>query len=88
MPYIEWSTILKEESDYNDSNLWSLGALLDWGGVYVYAELGISDGNNFVGGKGDDYGRFDGIGDVGANGNDRWNRRFNINARYYFNLYK
>ena len=88
MPYIEWSTIIKEESDYNDSNLWSLGALLDWGGVYVYAELGISDGNNFVGGEGDDYNRFDGIGDVGANGNDRWNRRFNINARYYFNLYK
>ena len=89
MPYIEWSTILKEESDFNDSNLWSLGALLYWGNLYIYSEVGISDGNNFVGGKGDDYSNiYDGVGDVGANGNDRWNKRFNINARYYFNLFE
>ena len=88
MPYIEWSTILKEESDFNDSNLWSLGALLDWGNLYIYAELGISDGSYYVGNKGDDYGSIYGVGDFGANGNDRWNQRFNINARYYFNLFK
>ncbi len=87
-PFIEWSTILKEQSDFNDSTLWSMGALMYWGQLYIYAELGISDGNNFVGGKGDDYTNVYGLGDVGANGNDRWNKRFNINARYYFSLFQ
>ena len=87
-PFIEWSTILKEQSDFNDSTLWSMGALMYWGQLYIYAELGISDGSIFVGDKGDDYGNiYDGVGDVGANGNDRWNKRFNINARYYFSLF-
>ena len=89
MPFIEWSTILKEESGLNDSTLWSLGALMYWDQLYVYAELGISDGNNFVGDEGDVYDNiYDGVGDVGANGNDRWNKRFNINVRYYFSLFE
>ncbi|MCY3803820.1 MAG: hypothetical protein OXG06_05395 [Gammaproteobacteria bacterium] len=89
MPFLEWSTILKDRSDFNDSTLWSLGALMYWGNLYIYAELGISDGNLFVGSEGDDYSNiYDGVGDVGANGNDRWNKRFNINARYYFNLFQ
>lgn len=89
MPYIEWSTIAKDRSDFNDSTLWTLGALWYWGNLYIYSELGISDGNNFVGSEGDNYGNlFDGIGDVGANGNDRWNKRLNFNVRYYFNLFK
>ena len=59
-----------------------------WGQLYIYAELGISDGNFFVGDKGDSYSNiYDGVGDFGANGNDRWNKRFNINARYYFSLF-
>ncbi len=87
-PYIEWSTIVKDRSDFNDSTLWSMGALMYWGQLYIYAELGISDGNFFVGDKGDSYSNiYDGVGDFGANGNDRWNKRFNINARYYFSLF-
>lgn len=88
-PFIEWSTILKDRSDFNDSTLWSAGALMYWGQLYIYAELGISDGSIFVGNKGDNYNNiYDGVGDVGANGNDRWNKRFNINARYYFSLFQ
>ena len=88
-PFIEWSTILKDRSDFNDSTLWSMGALMYWGQLYIYAELGISDGSIFVGSKGDNYNNiYDGVGDVGANGNDRWNKRFNINARYYFSLFQ
>ncbi len=89
MPYLEWSAILKDRSDFNDSHLWTLGALWDWGNLYIYTDLGISDGNFYVGNKGDNYNNlYDGIGGFGANGNDRWKKRFNINARYYFSLFK
>ena len=89
MPYIEWSSILKERSDFNDSSMWTLGALWYWGNLYIYSELGISDGNLFVGDEGDGYTNiYNDVGDVGANGNDRWNKRFNLNVRYYFNLFK
>ena len=87
-PYLEWSAILKDRSDFNDSTLWTLGALWYWGNLYIYTDLGISDGNFYVGDKGDSYGNlYDGVGDFGANGNDRWKKRFNINARYYFSLF-
>ncbi len=89
MPYLEWSSILKERSDFNDSTLWTLGALWYWGNLYIYTDLGISDGNYFVGDKGDTYSNiYDSVGDFGANGNDRWKKRFNINARYYFSLFQ
>ena len=88
-PYLEWSAILKDRSDFNDSTLWTLGALWYWGNLYIYTDLGISDGNFYVGDKGDGYGNlYDGVGDFGANGNDRWKKRFNINARYYFSLFQ
>ena len=88
-PYVEWSSILKERSDFNNSSMWVFGALWYWGGLYIYTDLAVSDGNFFVGNKGDDYGNiYNGISHVGANGNDRWNTRFNVNVRYYFNLFK
>ena len=77
-PYVEWSSILKEGDALNDSSLWTLGASWYWGGVYVYTDLGFSDGNYFVGPGGD----------FGANPSNDWEKRFNINFRYYFNLYK
>jgi len=54
-----------------------------------YSDLAYSNGNYFVGneasGNGsDDYGRLDGVGDFGVNGNDEWNYRFNLNLGYYF----
>ncbi len=88
-PYVEWSSILKDRSDFNDSSLWTVGAAWYWGGVYVYTDLGFSNGNYFVGDEGDNYANlYDGVGDFGANGNDKWNTRFNVNVRYYFNLFK
>lgn len=89
MPYIEWSSILKDRSDFNDSSMLSVGALWYWGNLYIYTDLAVSDGNFFVGDEGDGYSNiYNGTGHIGANGNDRWNMRFNINARYYFNLFK
>ena len=90
-PYIEWSTILKTVEDYNSSTLVTIGA--SWtifGELYVYSDVGLSDGNSFVGnktadGKKEGYGNiYDGAGDFGANGNNAWNMRLNFNFGYYF----
>ncbi|MCY4002098.1 MAG: hypothetical protein OXF33_00085 [Rhodospirillales bacterium] len=77
-PYVEWSSILKANDEFNNSSLWTIGASWYWGGVYVYTDLGFSDGNWFVGQSGD----------FGANSDTDWEKRFNINVRYYFNLLK
>ncbi|MGD9257086.1 MAG: hypothetical protein PVG29_04650 [Gammaproteobacteria bacterium] len=84
-PYLEYSNIVKENDDFNDSELVTAGAAWANGGWYIYTELAYSNGNYFVGDEGDDYSNiFDGVGDFGANGNDSWNARFNINFGYYF----
>jgi hypothetical protein len=88
-PYVEYSRIIKDESAFNDSQMWVIGAAWASGGWYIYSDLAYSNGNYFVGneasGNGsDDYGRLDGVGDFGVNGNDEWNYRFNLNLGYYF----
>lgn len=88
-PYIEWSSILKDRGDFNNSSLWVFGALWYWAKLYIYTDFAISDGNFFVGDKGDNYGNiYDGVNDFGASGNNRWHKRFNVNVGYYFNLYE
>ena len=85
LPYLEYSNIIKDEGDFTDSQMWTLGAAWAHGGWYVYSDLVYSNGNYFVGDDGDDYSNiFDGVGDFGVNGNDKWNYRFNINLGYYF----
>jgi len=84
-PYIEYSSIIKDSSDFNDSELFILGAAWASGGWYVYSDLAWSNGNFFIGEEGDSYENvFNGVGDFGVNGNDQWNYRFNINFGYYF----
>ncbi len=83
IPYIEYSSIVKSESDFNDSSLFIIGTAWARGGWYIYTDLSFSDGNLFVGSDGDDFGPNE-VGDFGTNGNDRWNTRFNINFGYYF----
>jgi len=85
LPYLEYSSIVKDESDFNDSQMWTLGAAWARGGWYIYSDLVYSNGNYFVGDDGDDYSSVsNGVGDFGVNGNDKWNYRFNINLGYYF----
>ena len=90
-PYVEWSTILKTVDNFNPSTLVTLGA--SWtlfGALYVYSDFALSNGNFFVGnvdadGNKEGYGNiYTGAGDFGANGNDAWNRRINVNFGYYF----
>jgi hypothetical protein len=84
-PYVEYSSIIKEDSDYNDSDLLVVGAAWARGGWYIYTDAAWSTGNYFVGSKGDNYSNiYNGVGDFGVNGNDRRNFRFNINFGYYF----
>lgn len=78
IPYFEYSSIIKEESNFNDSDLMTVGAAWGRGGWYIYTELAASNGNDFVGGENGYNSRF------GANPNDDWQSRFNINFGYYF----
>ena len=85
-PYVEWSTILKTVEDYNPSMLITLGA--SWtvlGDLYVYTDLALSDGNFFVGNRGDKYDNiYTSVNHVGANGNNEMHWRLNFNFGYYF----
>lgn len=83
-PYIEYSSIMKRADGFNDSEMLIVGAAWARGGWYIYTDFAYSNGNYFVGDRGDDYSRVDGVGDFGVNGNNRWNYRFNINFGYYF----
>jgi hypothetical protein len=83
-PYVEYSSIIKDEDGFNDSELFIIGAAWARGGWYVYTDWALSNGNYFVGSDGDDYSTYAGVGDFGINGNDKWNARFNINFGYYF----
>ena len=63
LPYVEYSNILKDEGDFNDSQMVTLGAAWASGGWYIYSDLAYSKGNYFVGDEGDDYSTIDGVGD-------------------------
>jgi uncharacterized small protein (DUF1192 family) len=78
VPYVEYSSIVKDESGFNDSELVTLGAAWAHGGWYIYTDLAFSNGNEFVGGEST-------FGDrLGANTDDEWQTRFNVNFGYYF----
>ena len=78
IPYVEYSSIIKDESSFNDSDLTTLGAAWGSGGWYIYTEVAYSTGNEFVGGETT-------FGDrLGANADDDGQYRYNINFAYYF----
>lgn len=90
--YNDYSVIMKDGQtdsgqDLNDSAMNVTGMAIASGGWYIYVDYAYSNGNYFVGNKGDVYGAtYDSssVGDFGANLNDDWNGRFNINFGYYF----
>lgn len=87
VPYIEYSSIVKEESDFNDSELYTIGAAWANGGWYIYTDLVYSNGNDFVGnesGYGDSPAPGWASNRVGANPEEHGEYRFNINFGYYF----
>jgi len=85
--YNDYSVIMKDDDSFNDSALNVTGMAIANGGWYIYVDYAYSNGNYFVGDEGDVYGDTyaeSSVGDFGANGNDDWNGRFNINFGYYF----
>ena len=78
IPYIEYSSVIKDESEFNNSELFIIGLSLARNGWYIYNDLAFSNGNEFVGGD-------TAFGDrLGANADNDWVTRFNINLGYYF----
>lgn len=78
IPYVEYSSIVKDKKRFNNSDLVTLGAAWAHGGWYIYTDLAFSNGNEFVGGE-------SAFGDrLGANADDQWQKRFNVNFGYYF----
>jgi hypothetical protein len=90
--YNDYSVIVKdgELSDgtaFNDSALNVTGMAIAKDGWYIYVDYAYSSGNYFVGNEDDVYGATyadSSVGDFGANLNDDWKGRFNINFGYYF----
>lgn len=90
--YNDYSVIVKdgEMADgtaFNDSAMNVTGLAIAQGGWYIYADYAYSSGNYFVGNEGDSYGDTyaeSAVGDFGANANDDWKGRFNVNFGYYF----
>lgn len=78
IPYIEYSSVVKVEDSFNDSELATIGAAWAKDNWYIYTDLSASNGNEFIGGDA-------AFGDrLGANQDDDWQTRFNINFGYYF----
>ncbi|MFO7830472.1 MAG: hypothetical protein R6V18_00650 [Desulfuromonadaceae bacterium] len=77
LPYVEYSSIMKDESDFNDSDMFVVGAAWANGGWYIYTDLAYSNGNDFVGNE-------SGWDRYAANPDDEWEYRGNINFGYYF----
>jgi len=78
IPYVEYSSIMKEAPGFNDSNLFILGAAWARGGWYIYTEAAFSNGNDFIGDIGGFNSRF------GSNPDNDWLARYNINVGYYY----
>lgn len=89
IPYVEYSSIVKTESDFNNSDLVTVGAAWAHGNWYIYSDLVFSNGNDFVGNREvsgpRNFGATGGFtSQFGENANDSWQTRFNINFGYYF----
>lgn len=87
IPYIEYSSIVKTESSFNDSDMVTIGSAFGRGGWYIYTDLVFSNGNDFIGNRdvapaSSTNGGF--TSQFGENSDDTWQTRFNINFGYYF----
>jgi len=87
IPYVEYSSIMKDADGFNDSDMLTFGAAWARGGWYIYSDLVFSNGNDFVGnesGYGSHPAPYFTSNRFGANPEDSWEYRFNINFGYYF----
>ncbi|VGO22990.1 hypothetical protein [Pontiella sulfatireligans] len=77
--YNDFSVLIKDGEtasgeSFNDSAMNVLGMAIANGGWYIYVDYAYASGNFFIGDEGD----------FGANLDDDWQSRFNVNFGYYF----
>lgn len=89
LPYVEYSSIVKQKSGFNNSDMFIIGSAWARGSWYIYSDLVFSNGNDFVGNREvsapSNFGATGGFtSQFGENANDSWQTRFNINFGYYF----
>lgn len=73
--YNDYSILMKDESDWTDSQVNTLGVMVSANPVYVYVDLTLGKNMVYLGGPGDAL-----AGGEGGN----WRPQFNINVGYYF----
>lgn len=76
--YDDYSRLVKDESDFEDSEINTLGCLVTAGPVYTYIDFIMGKNANFIGDGG-----VDGFA-AGRNRDEGWSTKFNINVGYYF----
>ena len=75
--YNDYSILVKDEDDFNDSQINTLGCLVTAGPVFTYIDYILGKNAQFLGGGSEAFG-------AAADSDDEWNSRFNINVGYYF----
>lgn len=75
-PFLEFSSLIKTESDWNPTHLLAAGILWGHDGWYVYSEYLYANGHPFIGSVGADV--------MTANVANEWHSRINIDFGYYF----
>ncbi len=75
--YNDYSILVKDEDDFNDSQINTLGCLVTAGPVYTYIDFISGKNAQFLGGGTEPFGAAD-------DSDDEWHSRFNINVGYYF----
>jgi hypothetical protein len=75
--YNDYSILVKDEDDFNDSQINTLGCLVTAGPVFTYIDYILGKNAQFLGGGSEAFG-------AATDSDDDWNARFNINVGYYF----
>lgn len=75
--YNDYSILVKDENDFKNSQLNTLGCLIDANPVYTYLDLIFGKNALYLSDGNDAYG-------PARESDDKWHTRFNINIGYYF----
>jgi len=75
--YNDYSILVKDEDDFKDSQINTLGCLVTAGPVFTYIDFILGKNAQFLGGGSEAFG-------AAGDSDDDWNARFNINVGYYF----
>jgi len=75
--YNDYSILVKDADDFNDSQINTLGCLVTAGPLYTYIDFILGKNAQFLGGGSEAFG-------AARDSDDDWNARFNINVGYYF----